>query len=94
MSQEKIPAYRKEYKVRTIGKKGTAYEVSFPQDVIEQKARVLGISTEEFLEQYRAVAYYNAFDGVFYRFEPVAVNNFELPSIIGSGGNNNKEGAE
>lgn len=82
MSQQEIPAYKKEYKVRTIGKKGTAYEVSFPQDVIERKARELGLSIPKFLEQYRAVAYYNAFDGVFYRFEPIKVDDFELPKIV------------
>ncbi len=84
MSQEQISAYKKEYKVRTIGKKGTAYEVSFPQDVIERKARELGLSTEDFIKQYKAVAYYNAFDGVYYRFEPLSVSNFELPKAIGS----------
>lgn len=84
MTQEQIPAYKKEYKVRTIGKKGTAYEVSFPQDVIERKARELGLTIEEFLEKYRAVAYYNAFEGVYYRFEPFAISNLELPKIIGS----------
>lgn len=84
MNQQEIPAYKKEYKVRTIGKKGTAYEVSFPQEVIQRKARELGLTIEDFLEQYRAIAYYNAFDGVFYRFEPIKVDDFELPKIIGS----------
>ena len=62
-------AYRKPYKMRALGEKGLNIVVSIPRVVIEREARQAELTIEEFLEQYRGVAYYNSFDGVLYRFE-------------------------
>jgi len=61
-------AYREDYQIIQIGEKRSC-KVTFPYVVVEREARMRGMSIEEFLEKYRAVAYYNDFDGVLYRFE-------------------------
>jgi hypothetical protein len=38
---------------------------------VDKEARKRGLSVEQFLEQYQAVAQYNGFDGVLYQFEKV-----------------------
>ena len=75
-----LPAYRKEYKLRTVGEREYTVEVSFPKEVVEKKARELGLSLREFIETYDAVAYYNAFEGVLYRFEP-REKAFKVPKV-------------
>jgi len=66
-----ISVYRKDYKMRTLGQNGLNTVVSIPRVVIEREADKRGLSVEEFIEQFRAVAHYNNFDGVFYIFEEV-----------------------
>lgn len=63
-------AYRsRPYKMRAVGADGMNIVVSIPKVVIEHEGRQRGLTKEEFLQQYRAVAYYNSFDGVLYRFK-------------------------
>lgn len=73
-----IKGYKKEYKVRTVGQAKGSYEVTFPAEVLERKAREAGLTPEEFIDQYIAVAYYDAFDGVVYKFESRQVTMPEL----------------
>jgi len=63
--------YKKSYKMRSQGQDGLNTVVSIPRIVIEREATRKGLSVEEFIEQFRAVAHYNNFDGVFYAFEKV-----------------------
>jgi len=65
-------AYRsKPYKMRAVGQDGLNIVVSIPRVVIEREGRQRGLTIEEFLQQCRAVAYYNGFGGVLYRFERI-----------------------
>lgn len=63
--------YTKTYKMRSLGEDKLNTVVSIPRVVIEKEARKRNISVEEFLKTFRAVAHFNGFDGVLYRFEPV-----------------------
>ena len=65
-------AYTKTYKVRAAGKNTKTIEVSVPRDMVLRMARRANLSLEEYLKQYRAVAHYDDFDGVFYQFQKVA----------------------
>jgi len=62
-------AYKRPYKMRAQGQDGLNTVVSIPPQVILREAEKRGISVEEFLERFRAIAHYNNFDGVFYAFE-------------------------
>ena len=64
-------SYTRTYKLRTTGNKDGTFEVSVPRDVVLRQARKAGLTPEEFLNQYRAVAHFDAFDGLFYHFERV-----------------------
>ena len=68
MTQE---AYRKEIRMRFAGV--GAVVITIPKPIIEKAARSKGLSIEEFIEKYRAVALYNNFDqfDMAYRFEPI-----------------------
>lgn len=70
--QEPHNTYKKPYKMRAQGREGLNTVVSIPRVVLDREARKLGISIQEFLEQYMAVAQYDNFDGLFYSFEPIA----------------------
>ena len=62
-------AYTRTYKLRTTGQRDRTFEVSVPRDVILRQARRAGVTPDEFLEQYRAVAHFDDFEGVYYYFE-------------------------
>ena len=63
--------YKKEYRIRTVipGKKH--YTVVIPAEVVQRQADQRGITVKEFLDQFRAIAEYDNFDGVHYTFKPV-----------------------
>ena len=65
-----VSAYRKAYKVRLVGDGGA--ELTIPMMVLEREAGKYGLSVEEFIQKFRAVAHFNSFDGVYYKFEPVS----------------------
>ncbi len=64
-------ALRKTYKLRvaTIGAK--SIEVTFPYEVVEREARSEGLTIEEFIRKFQAIAHYDSFDGVLYTFERI-----------------------
>lgn len=59
------------YKMRDIGDNGLNIVVSIPRRIIMREARKHNLSIDEFLEQYRAVAIYGNFDGIYYVFEGI-----------------------
>lgn len=63
--------YKRRYKMRAQGREGLNTVVSIPRVVIEREAERKGLSIEQFLQDFIAVAQYDNFDGVFYSFEPV-----------------------
>lgn len=63
--------YKKRYRMNVVGKDGATTTVAIPPEVIERKAEEAGLTVEEFIKQFRVVAHYNNFDGVFYAFEPM-----------------------
>jgi len=67
--------------MRATGAEGRTIEVSLPKEVVEREARKRGLTIPEFIKRFRAVAHYNAFDGVLYVFEPVSSLS-ELPTIV------------
>lgn len=67
-----IDAYKKPYKLRlSQGNRANSIEVTFPYQVVEKEARKHGLTVEEFIERYQAVAMYNGFEGVTYIFEEI-----------------------
>jgi hypothetical protein len=71
-----IDAYRKTYKLRLAQGKNSknSYEVTFPYEVVYKESNKRGLTIEQFLKQYQAVAQYNGFDGVLYQFEKKPTN--------------------
>ena len=66
-------SYKRRYKMRAVGENGLNIIVSIPRVVIEREAERRGLTVREFLEQFKAVAQYDSFDGVFYTFEEIKV---------------------
>ena len=64
-------AYKRRYKMRAVGQDGLNIVVSIPRVVIEREAEKRGLTIGEFLEQFKAVAQYNSFEGVLYTFEEI-----------------------
>ena len=46
-------------------------EVTLPKVVMVREARKHGLSLQEFVKQFRAVANFNGIDGILYQFELV-----------------------
>jgi hypothetical protein len=70
-----IDAYRKTYRLRLAqGKDRKSIEVTFPYEVIDKESRKRGLSVDEFIEKFHAVASFNGFDGVAYTFEEIPTN--------------------
>lgn len=76
-----LDTYTKVYKLRATGREGATIEVSIPKAVIERAAKRCGLSITEFIERYQAVAHYNNFDGVYYRFEAINPSD-ALPPVV------------
>ncbi len=68
---EREIGYKKSYKMRQIVKGRKYISVAIPYEVVERQATIAGLTVEEFLEQYIAVAEYNNFEGIRYTFEKV-----------------------
>ena len=64
-------AYKRRYKMRALGENGLNIVVSLPRVVIEKEAEKHGLTIPEFLEQFRAVAQFDNFEGVLYTFEEI-----------------------
>lgn len=64
-------AYKKRYKMRSLGENGLNIVVSIPRVVIEREAEKRGLTIGEFLERFKAVAQFDDFDGVMYTFEEI-----------------------
>lgn len=63
--------YKRPYKMRAQGQDGLNTVVSIPRQVIAREADKRGISIEEFIRRFKAVAHYNNFSGIFYAFEEI-----------------------
>ena len=59
MDTEKTVVYRKEYRMRRVGKEGV--ETTIPKLVIERAARKVGLPTEDFISQFKVVHLFNNF---------------------------------
>jgi len=64
-------AYKRRYKMRAVGQDGLNIVVSIPRLVIKREAEKHGLTIGKFLEQYKAVAQFDNFDGVIYTFEEI-----------------------
>ena len=64
-------SYKKRYKMRALGQGGLNIVVSIPRVVIEREAEKHGLTIPELLEQFRAVAQFDDFEGVLYTFEEI-----------------------
>ena len=64
-------ALRKECRIRFNVKGKKSLIVRFPYEVVEREARKKGLTVDEFLEKFQAIAQYDSFDGVHYTFEPI-----------------------
>lgn len=64
---QKVPlleVYQKTYTIRREGSKGLSYRVTIPKAFVEKEARKRGLTVDEFLDQYQAIARYNSFRGL------------------------------
>jgi len=68
---EKRDSYKRRYKMRAIGQDGLNVVVSIPRVVIEREAEKRGLTVGEFLDQFKAVAQFDNFEGVLYTFEEI-----------------------
>lgn len=67
--------YRKVYRLRVAVTGRKSIEVTFPYEVAEKEARSRGLTIDEFLDRFQAVAEYNNFEGVIYRFQEIPSKN-------------------
>lgn len=63
--------FKKKYKMRSLGEDGLNTVVSIPRIVLQREADKQGISLDDFLKNYRAVAQFDNIDGIHYTFEKV-----------------------
>ncbi len=55
-----LTGYQKRYRIRrAVSKEVDSLEVTFPFEVVERKARELGMSVDDFLTVYSAIAEYD-----------------------------------
>ena len=64
-------SYKKRYRMRVLGEGGLNIVVSIPRMVILREAEKRELIIEDFLEQFKAVAQFDNFDGVIYTFEEI-----------------------
>jgi len=62
-------SYKRRYKMRAVGENSLNIVVSIPRVVIGREAEKRGLTVGEFLEQFKAVAQFDNFDGVLYTFK-------------------------
>ena len=61
--------FRREYRIRRPLPERESVEVTFPFDIVERESRKLGLSVDQFIEQYNVIAEYDGVDtGVIYTF--------------------------
>lgn len=60
--------YRKTYRLRIAIPGRKSIEVTFPYEVVEREARTRKLTIDKFLNRFQAVAEYDNFDGVLYKF--------------------------
>jgi len=66
-----LVGYRRVYRLRVSVPGRKSLQVTFPWDVVERKARSRHLTIDEFLTRFQAVAEFDNFDGVVYRFEEI-----------------------
>jgi hypothetical protein len=67
-----LDAYQKKYKLRLAqGNRKNSLEVTFPYEVVDKEARKRGLTIDEFITRFQAIAQYNGFEGVMYTFEEI-----------------------
>lgn len=64
-------ALQKTYKIRRNASGRDSVVVAMPFEVIEREARKLGLTVDEFIDKYQAVAQYDSFNGIHYTFEKI-----------------------
>ncbi len=74
-------AFTKLLKMRIIGPALDSVEVTIPKMFIDRELNRRGITVKAFVENFRARAHFNGFDGVYYTIEPVDVNFQIIPSV-------------
>lgn len=63
--------FKKKYKMRSLGEDGLNTVVSIPRIVLQREADRRGISIDDFIKNYRAVAQFDNIDGIHYTFEEI-----------------------
>lgn len=77
-----MDAYKRRYKMRAVGQDGLNIIVSMPRVVVEREAERQGLTVGEFLQQFKAVAQYNNFEGIIYTFEQINKRDAALTNSI------------
>lgn len=83
-----LVGYRKCYRLRTAVQGKKSIEVTFPYEVVDKEARSRGLTINEFLSHFQAIAQYDNFEGVLYTFEKITEG--EEPQKEEAGGGKRK----
>jgi len=62
-------SYKSRYKMRAVGSGGSSIITTLPPQAVQREASKHGLSVKEFIDQYRVVACYDDFGGVFFQYE-------------------------
>ena len=69
MVKGNLIAYEVPYSLRRAVPKKKSLEVTFPWVVAEKEAKILGLTVDQFIKEYRVIAQFNGFQGVRYIFK-------------------------
>ena len=61
--------YKRPYQINAVGRDGLTTTVAIPREIIRRAAEKNKVTPKAFIRTHRALLIYNAFDGVFIRFE-------------------------
>ncbi len=71
MTESEIIAYERSFRLRRAVKNKNSLEVTFPWEVAEREAKILGLTVDQFLKEFKLVAFWGGVPGVRYTFRKI-----------------------
>lgn len=71
MTEDLTDALTRTYRLRKAQPGKRTAEVTIPYEVLEREARKYGLSIDDFMKTFIAVAHFDSFPGVYYTFEQI-----------------------
>jgi len=69
-----LDAFKKAYRMQTVGIDGNTVRTSVPRAIVEREARKQGLTIDEFISKYKLVWLYDGFVGAYAVFELIKIN--------------------